>query len=877
MRIAIISFSTDQRATMVKHMCASALNITNNEMVVINLRTMCPALWQKKAKTKNTYERTDLGAKQLTTVFNKIKDKFDAFVCFDPALAHYFLPPRDAKGLTNTDKVSGMIMTSNATTGEEHPPFMFIMDPVWTYLRKYKDAERAQKRVQCLFQLRKLWNILVGARNIAKPIKVVMPRTIEQLEWIRDRAAECLLIAADIETTGRATSCIGFAMEHPRLPYTLAVTVPFYENTGIDAGTGEDGRHLYWKDIATSALAHQICADICANDVPKCYHNGSYDMTYQFQDHMPANMFIFDTQHMLHSMFPSLNKKLYQGAAMFLQDYRYWKDDASNAEDDHDGEKTYMPTTVDGMESYWRYNAMDCANTLELCLHILDLWHGDAAQHYPDMKLEYDYVWVNYVREFALQFGPCMYMSMTGMEGSEKRQEAIRNKLSAEALTKGKELRDFIWDPEFNPKSVPQVGKLYYDVLGMPVSKRKGKTTDKRIVQSHADEHPIWEDVINHVVAAKEPANNVSKYGNLPFWKGLLLTNYKAGNTTTGRLASAQHNFKVGTNFQNFPYAMRTFAHAFKGEWLCSADYSQSDSYFVAYESGDKAMMETVSNDKDTHSEHVEFFFGHPYEDVVRGASNKESWVVHAVTGVRQIIKKVSHGTNYDMGGDTMLLNIRKDAAVAMVRALLAGGRGKSLANFCKVPLSNLQEPQRLPKKVLARCCDYAQLLYYKRYPTTLGWKKALVTQATNDNGRIEMFGGTTTVLLEDPRKTPRFAPAAKGQGGTSGNINNAMLRLYYLNDDMWADGFRMSGQVHDELISAVPEGRLDLVERKVRIMETPCQIRERTFTIPVEADISHTWCGTYAVGLDKCKGDPELAAKLIAEKEAKLHKELYT
>jgi hypothetical protein len=580
---------------------------------------------------------------------------------------------------------------------------------------------------------------------------------------------------------------------------------------------------------------------------------------------------------MLHATFPTIDKKLFQGTSMFLRSYRYWKDDAKDEAEDK-GQRHFMPSTPEGHIAYWNYNGLDCAATLELCIHLLDLWFGEREGRYPHFKAGYDHAWLNYTREFALQFGPALYMSMTGMRGSRERQMAVCSKLELEAAEKTARLQKFIGDPDFNPKSAPQTAHLYYDLLRMPVKKRHGRTTDKKVVQAYADEHPVWEDVIRMVAAAKEPANNAAKYGRADLFWGddIFMCNMKAGNTTTARFASARHNFKVGTNFQNFPYPMRVLGTAFENEWLVSADYSQSDSYFVAFESQDPTMMETVTDDLDTHSVHVEFFFGHPYEEVVAGAAAKEPWCVDPVTGVRQIIKKVSHGTNYDMGGDTMLLNVRKDAAIAMIKALVAGGRGAQLARACGVPITRLAAPANLPDPVLAKACSYAQALYYERYPKTRDWKTAAVDTAVADHGVIEMFGGTRTVILGDVRATPRFVPAAKGQGGTSGNINNSLLRLYYLNPDMWDQGFRLTLQVHDENVAAIPSGRLDLAKQMVRIMEAPCTIHGRTFTIPVEADVSKTWCGTYAVGLDKCKGDPALAAKLIAEKEAALEKELF-
>jgi hypothetical protein len=360
--------------------------------------------------------------------------------------------------------------------------------------------------------------------------------------------------------------------------------------------------------------------------------------------------------------------------------------------------------------------------------------------------------------------------------------------------------------------------------------------------------HPIYHDVISSIWAAKEPANNASKYGDLALLGGKYFAyQLKASVTTTSRLSSAAHNLGYGTNAQNMPKSMRVFCHAEPGDYLVSSDYSQSDSYFVAFESQDETMIETVMDDRDTHSVHVEFFFGHKYEDVVQGAKEKAEWVVHPVTGVRQIIKKVSHGTNYDMGGGTMLLNIRRDAAIAMVNALLSSANARNFIAFMgldksKPPAFYQGQGALWSDQQLAKACDFSQALYYLRYPKLKRWKVEAVALAHMDFGVVEMFGGSATRMLCKPNLNPRFVPAAYGQGGTAGNINNAMLRLYFLAEDMWAAGFRMNIQIHDELLCSIPKTRLDLVQRKVDIMEAECEVHGRKFKIPVEAELMKTW-----------------------------------
>lgn len=800
----------------------------------INLRTQIPGFWVQKKNTKATYEPTNAARPKVAEKLERLCEgkKYDAFICIDVALAHYVLPENDAKA-ADTDKLAGMIV--EIANGK---PLLFHFDPLHVYGRQHDAEHQAGRTLMSAFMLRKLSNRLQGMAPNEKPIKFILPQSIADLRACKAIAEKSELIAFDIETSGGLISCIGFACEVAG-PYNPVFVVPLYVN--IDGCRGN-----YWDNEHTLAAALDAVAEILDNDVPKVAHNGGYDLSIMLRYGWHVNNFIFDTMLMMHATWPTLPRSLFVGASMFLSQYRFWKDDAKEVGDDGKV-KWRTPREAGATWNYWHYNALDCVNTLELCLAILRFWTGTDEGRYPRDQAR-NYMWLTYVRKFALEFGPCFYMSNVGIEASTRRQAALRRMLEQEAEEAKYDLQNLVGDDNFNPNSPPQVAFLLYDILDIRPLARQGRTTDKRILQKFADMHPIYNSVISAVWAAKEPANNASKYGRLPLMGDrYMLAQFKAAVTTTARLSSAQHNREVGTNLQNMPKPMRVFCHAGHDEYLVSSDYSQSDSYFVAFESQDATMIETVLDDRDTHSVHVEFFFGHKYEDVVKGSSEKAAWVVHPVTGVRQIIKKVSHGTNYDMGGATMLLNIRREAAVSMVNAILMSPNGAKFIKYMGLDASKgasfyAGQGALWSDQQLAKACDFAQALYYLRYKKLAQWKREAVQLAHINWGVIHMFGGSATRMLAAPSLNPRFVPAAYGQGGTAGNINNAMLRLYYLAEDMWQAGFKMRMQVHDELLCTIPRTRLDLVQRKVDIMQAECKIHGRKFVVPVEAELSISW-----------------------------------
>lgn len=853
----IVPNSNDQRgrvmAKLINAVIPTALCTT------INMHSMVGDYWKLKPGTKSVYQQGPRGPENFAKIWTSLIERknYDAIVSIDVAFSTYVMPPEDAASGKDIDKLSGMLMERDGM------PIMLHFDPLHCYGRMYDPEHQAAYSLISNFQIRKLLNRLKDLAPIEKPVAYMLPTSVADLKACERIAARSQLIATDVETSGGYISCVGFACEVDR-PVVPVFVIPLYVNLTESNG-------LYWKDESTTAIACQIIGNILANPVPKAMHNGGYDMAYFFKYGWYVNNYIFDTMHMMHSTWPSIPRSLFMGASMFLSNYRYWKDDAKEVGEDGKV-KWQTPVDVDATARYWHYNGLDCANTLELCLAILRLWTGQHNARFPNWAPGYNHAWRTYVRQFSLEFGPCLYMSMTGIRADTNRQIAMTEKLAADAEKALHNLRILVDNPEFNPNSPPQVATLLYDHLDIKPLARKGRVTDKRILQKFADMHPIYNDVITSINKAKEPRNNMSKYGaagfgggegkGFPFYYGDWWLYQLKTTTVTRRLASSGHNFGYGTQVQNVPKPMRVMCVANPGEYLVSSDYSQSDSYFVAFESQDATMIETVLDDRDTHSVHVEFFFGHKYEDVVRGNKNNEDWVVDPVTGVRQIIKKVSHGTNYDMGGETMLLNVRREAAVTLVNAILASPRAKLFMTYMGLDASKgaafyAGQGAMWSDQLLAKACEFAQKLYYARYPTLAKWKKNGVQEAGASGGVITMFGGSSTVMLCHPTKNPRFVPAAYGQGGTAGNINNAMLRLFFLAEDMWRKGFRMVIQVHDELVCAVPRNDLglELTAQKIAIMESECQIHGRKFVVPVEAELSLTWTAKHTVvfkGFDK-------------------------
>src|SRR3546814_8306584 len=104
---------------------------------------------------------------------------------------------------------------------------------------------------------------------------------------------------------------------------------------------------------------------------------------------------------------------------------------------------------------------------------------------------------------------------------------------------------------------------------------------------------------------------------------------------------------------------------------LLDVDFSQSDDVFVGYESNDAHKIEVIESGMDGHAIHGELFFARPYDWIVAGTKARDPDVVHPTRGVRKLVKRVVHGSDFMMAAMTLYLTMGRDAVV--VAAKLAG------------------------------------------------------------------------------------------------------------------------------------------------------------------------------------------------------------
>lgn len=665
-----------------------------------------------------------------------------------------------------------------------------------------------------LNDVRKLWRWYNGKQRPEVGFDYTVISDRAGLDRLVEFARGSVAIAEDIETGGaRFITCIGFTCLH--LDGRMHTFVLPFVNPLSPTGA-------YWQNEEDEIAAHSAMRAV--NDTPayKIFHNGNYDCVYLLAYHAPPRNYLFDTLVMHHSIWVEAPKKLYECASIHMDYGRYWKDESKGEREDAD-KSNRLPKTQHDLERYWRYNALDCHATMVCWMRLL------AMMIQPGME----WACKNYDIHMSAQVGPAFAASMHGMRVDELRK-AVKYEQWMDAHNQAlADLRSAVADDEFNPRSTYQVASLLYDVLGAEPIKSRGKkdtsrSTDEKVLSLVRNQHPLYARYIDMIWETKKPLNNASKYGALETIGGRFLYGYTAAKTKTGRYASGNHAFWVGTNAQNIPGDVRDMFVADPGYFFFEADYSQSDAYFVAFESEDENYIRNITDARDTHCVHAAHFFRVAYEEVYRRYKAKDPWAIHPLRGIRQLTKKVTHGANYRMAAYTLFVTMGREAVVAAA-----------------IALGNL-EANLWDQKQLVNFCEGLLDDYFELYPRMREWFEATVLEAIKNGNRVTCFGERTYLFFGNIAKDQaiqREISAYFGQGGTAANINRALHNVYY-HTTLLVEGTSIVTQTHDSIKFQIPLNRMDHCDKILTIMAEPCIIKGREFVVPTEAECGFSWKG---------------------------------
>lgn len=652
-------------------------------------------------------------------------------------------------------------------------------------------------------------------------------RNKADLERAFNFLSQCIALSIDSETKNRFVTCIGYT-GLAQSGEIRTFVIPFF-NPRMEGG-------CHWQEEDDEIYAWEIVRTLHANAAVKIFQNGSYDNAYFVILGVPTSNYFLDPMHLWHSIFCELPKKINYITSITNDYNRYWKDENKGDKEDAVGRDE------ESLERYWRYNALDCHNTLLACMFLLRLILQLKAKGTNELWALGNYC----KREFPLQVGPAFHASMTGMLIDLHRQRTRMEINNAKYRERLAAIREITGEPEFNPNSNDHFAQLLYDVLGARPLSGKGKyskdktarSTDEKILKHVADQHPFFDYIITRVQECKKPLNNKSKYGS-PHqndkgkWRGLYSINrrylyaYSAGATETTRFNCKSHQLWVGNNAQNWPEAEREIIVSDKGMVFLESDYSQSDAWFIAFHSQDPDYIATMESGKDTHAIHAEHFFKRAYADIVRGNENNEEWCIHPTRGVRNLTKRIVHGCNFRMAAFTLFIQMGKESVIAAGLALGYKDAGSWDQDKC------------------VTLCEYLIKAFVKKYKRLPTWFIEIVTEATKNGnlvrnafGHYRLFFGN---IAED-HAIQRQLTANYGQSGTAGNINRSLLKFHY-ESKLIESGVELRLQTHDSMLFAIPKEIIHPAAKEIlTIMNEPVTINGREFRVPADAKIGLTW-----------------------------------
>jgi DNA polymerase I-like protein with 3'-5' exonuclease and polymerase domains len=527
-------------------------------------------------------------------------------------------------------------------------------------------------------------------------------------------------------------------------------------------------------------LAHAFVRRINASAPAKLFQNGMYDNLYFLRFNVPVNNWLHDTQHMFHSWYSELPKRLDFITAFCVREIRYWKDDSAGSE-----------------YNLMEYNARDCWATL---------------MTYLAMQLELpQWARTNYLLEFPLVF-PCLHMEADGLSLDKNRFEIAKSKAEKELEKHSAKLSAWFGDG-FNPRS-PDQCKRVLKVLGMG----DVESSDAKTMNACAAVHPFNELIVSEILAYREQAKLLSTYLDWDkFWNERLYYKTNPAGTDTGRLASTESSFWTGLQIQNIPQgkAVKSWICA-DADWdgLAEGDYAQSEARCVGYLSGCKSLIDLVESDRDYHSWNAHKFFGVPYEKVDKP--------------LRNLSKRVNHGSNYNMGA-TVLLETMGPKAVAEARILLKLPASWSLIQVCQHLLNTYASTYPEVKKD-----------WYDDVKKTIKLTKKLVSPL-----------GWTRYFFADPTASKPALNAAVAHGPQNlsvGIINTVFYSIW--RDTVYGDlqgRVRLKAQIHDSLLFAYRGS--DTPDLVLSRMTCPVDIKGtdrvvRTMVIPPDMNSGEKYWG---------------------------------
>lgn len=588
------------------------------------------------------------------------------------------------------------------------------------------------------------WNFSVRPSYYA-----VMDRLNELVN--RLDSGEVLWIDFDLETRAGHIACAGISWTE-----VDALCIPFMCTEDLEG---------YWPPHEEGEIVHRLYTLLTHLNVKVRWQNGLYDAQYTYRHWHFVPRGVQDTMISHHTVFAGLPKRLDFQASMYCDHYVYWKDDG----------KTW--THDIGEDQLWAYNCVDCVRTREV---------GEVElANIKQLGLQE-------VEDFQQQlFWPVLRAMQLGVRMDEKVRGQFALELQDEMTKREDFFADVLGHP-LNPRSSPQMQKLFYTDLGIPpVMKKAAKGMPAR---------PTCDDDALEVIAAREPLARplikaIQEYRSLGVFLSTFVLakldidrrmrcSYNICGTETYRFNSSKNAFDSGTNLQNIPKGkdggdglslpnVRKLFLPDPGYTFFDMDLDRADLQVVVWEADEPELKEALRHGVDMHLLNALTLAGRELPDLselVEGHERFDYWRT-TFKKERQLAKSFIHGTNYGGGARTM--------------AVAAG--------------------------VTVHQADRFQKIYFGKYPGIKRWHERTEAQLTSQRYVSNAFGYRRYYFDRTDGLLPE-ALAWVPQSTVACVINRAWVNIYKNIPEVM-----VLLQVHDSLAGQFPTHLKEPLLRRMR------------------------------------------------------------
>ena len=346
---------------------------------------------------------------------------------------------------------------------------------------------------------------------------------------------------------------------------------------------------------------------------------------------------------------------------------------------------------------------------------------------------------------------------------------------------------------EFNLNSPKQLGKAFFEDMGMPHGKKtkSGYSTNADVLEKLRPLYPVVDDLLNYRTLAKLKSTYCDGLLKVITADGRVHTSFNQTETRTGRISSLE------PNLQNIPVRselgreLRRFFKAADGCVLCDADYSQIELRVLAAMADEPTMTAAFVSGADIHRTTASQVFGVPESEVT------PLWRTRA--------KAVNFGIVYGIGAHSLAedLSISYGEAKKYIDAYF--DKYSAITAF----MDGLVES--------AKAKGYGETLFGRRRP---------LPELASSNHMLRAFG----------ERAARNMPI---QGTAADIIKIAMIRV---ENRLKAEGLaaKLILQVHDELIVETPKAEAEQV--KQLLAEEMEKAVSLSVPMAVDAHVGDTW-----------------------------------